>query len=73
MKTDDGKVTSDSSRIVHLLESRVPVNDHPPLVPCTTDTRMYQKHVYFMALLDEVRRKKSAKYLETLYCTLSFI
>ena len=59
LKTDDGKVTSDSTRIVHHLESRVPVDQHPPLVPCTTDTRMYQKHVYFTALIDQVNMRNA--------------
>ena len=34
---------------------RIPVNGHPALVPCTSDTRLYQKHVYFTALIDQVK------------------
>ena len=60
MKFGPGKVVSDSTRIIHYLEAHVPVDTHPPLVPCTSDTRLYQKHVYFVALLDEVRTREMA-------------
>ena len=49
--------TTDSTRIMHLLEASVPVDDHPPLVPCTSDTKVYQRHVYFTAMLDQVKRR----------------
>ena len=45
---------TDSTRIVHHLEASVPVDDHPALVPCTSDTKVYQRHVYFVAMLDQV-------------------
>ena len=45
---------TDSTRIMHHLEASVPVDDHPALVPCTSDTKMYQRHVYFVAMLDQV-------------------
>ena len=51
---DTVKIVTDSTRIIHTLESLVPVDSHPQLVPCTADTANYQKHVYFTALLDEV-------------------
>ena len=54
MKFGPGRVISDSTRIIHHLEAHVPVDTHPALVPCTSDTRMYQKHVYFVAQLDSV-------------------
>ena len=45
-----GSVTvTDSTRILHHLEASVPVDDHPALVPCTSDTKVYQRHVYFVA------------------------
>ena len=45
---------ADSTRIMHHLEASVPVDDHPALVPCTSDTKVYQRHVYFVAMLDQV-------------------
>ena len=49
-----GSVTvTDSTRILHHLEASVPVDDHPALVPCTSDTKVYQRHVYFVAMLDQ--------------------
>jgi hypothetical protein len=51
------KIITDSTRILHTLESRVPIDLHPQLVPCTSDTVAYQKHVYYTALLDEVLDK----------------
>ena len=51
-----GNVTvTDSTRILHHLEASVPVDDHPALVPCTSDTKVYQRHVYFVAMLDQVK------------------
>ena len=52
---DSIKIVTDSTRIIHTLESRVPIDAHPQLVPCTSDTVQYQKHVYYTALLDGVR------------------
>ena len=52
---DSVKIVTDSTRIIHTLESLISVDSHPQLVPCTADTANYQKHVYFTALLDEVR------------------
>jgi|FrelakmetLWP11LW_1041352.scaffolds.fasta_scaffold238146_1 hypothetical protein len=54
------KIITDSTRILHTLESRVPIDLHPQLVPCTSDTVAYQKHVYYTALLDEVLNNNSA-------------
>ncbi len=54
------KIITDSTRILHTLESRVPIDLHPQLVPCTSDTVAYQKHVYYTALLDEVLDNNSA-------------
>ena len=50
---------ADSTRIMHHLEASVPVDDHPALVPCTSDTKVYQRHVYFVAMLDQVRTKRN--------------
>ena len=51
---DTAKIITDSTRIIHTLESRIPIDNHPQMVPCTSDTLSYQKHVYFTAQLDEV-------------------
>ena len=56
LKFGPGKVMPDATRIIHHLEAHVPVDTHPALVPCTSDTRTYQKHLYFMALLDQVTK-----------------
>ena len=54
LKMED-KVLSDSTRILHHLEAQIPVDAHPALVPCTSDTQLYQKHIYFVALIDQVK------------------
>ncbi len=48
------KIVTDSTRIIHTLEAKIPVDKYPQLVPCTSDTMDYQKYVYYTALLDEV-------------------
>ncbi len=48
------KIVTDSTRIIHTLESKIPIDKYPQLVPCTSETLDYQKHVYYTALLDEV-------------------
>lgn len=53
---NDFQILVDSTRIIHQLEARLtPSNERSvPLVPDTGDTRLYQRHVYFTALIDQV-------------------
>ena len=49
-------VISDSTRIIHTLESKYTVDEGhiPSLVPTASDASAYQEYVYYTALLDQV-------------------
>jgi hypothetical protein len=48
------RVIIDSTRIIHCLESKYSDMETPALVPSTSNTALYQLHVYFTALFDQV-------------------
>ena len=49
------RIITDSTRIMHSLDSKFSDILSPTLVPLSSDTAAYQLHVYFAAIFDQVR------------------
>ena len=67
LKYGDEDIVVGAPRITTYLEGKVPVDKFPMMIPCTSSTKVYQKYIFFSALLDNIDLNALTLGLEILY------